>query len=51
MPESRAGEADCVVIVTDHSAFDYPGLLERSCLIVDTRNALKGFSSPKIVRL
>jgi UDP-N-acetyl-D-glucosamine dehydrogenase len=40
-----------VVIVTDHSAFDYAGLLERSRVIVDTRNALKGFSSPKIVRL
>jgi len=40
-----------VVIVTDHAAFDYPGLLERSRLIVDTRNALKGLSSDKIVRL
>ena len=51
LPESCAAEADCVVIVTDHSAFDYQGLLERSRLIVDTRNALKNFSSPKIVRL
>ena len=50
-PETAAGEADCVVIVTDHTAFDYAGLLERSKLIVDTRNALKGMSSPKIVRL
>jgi UDP-N-acetyl-D-glucosamine dehydrogenase len=43
--------ADCVVIVTDHSAIDYTGVVERSKLIVDTRNALKGFRSPKIVRL
>jgi UDP-N-acetyl-D-glucosamine dehydrogenase len=43
--------ADCVVIVTDHSAVDYTGVVERSKLIVDTRNALKGFRSPKIVRL
>jgi UDP-N-acetyl-D-glucosamine dehydrogenase len=50
-PESTAAEADCVVIVTDHAAFDYPGLLERSKLIVDTRNALKGMQSNKIVRL
>ena len=50
-PETTAAEADCVVIVTDHAAFDYPGLLERSRLIVDTRNALKGLSSDKIVRL
>ncbi len=50
-PESTAAGADCVVIVTDHAAFDYPGLVERSKLIVDTRNALKGITSSKIVRL
>jgi len=43
--------ADCVVIVTDHSAFDYKELVARANLIVDTRNALKGFKSDKIVRL
>src|SRR5579863_70030 len=43
--------ADCVVIVTDHSAFDYKALVDRANLIVDTRNALKGFQSDKIVRL
>jgi UDP-N-acetyl-D-glucosamine dehydrogenase len=51
MPESAAADADCVVIITDHAAFDYPGLVERSRLIVDTRNALKGMNSTKIVRL
>jgi len=50
-PETAAAAADCVVIVTDHSAFDYPALLEQARLIVDTRNALKGFTSEKIVRL
>lgn len=50
-PEETAGQADCVVIVTDHAAFDYKALVERSSLIVDTRNALKGMNSPKIVRL
>ena len=50
-PEEAAAEADCVVIVTDHSAFDYQGLVARSRLIVDTRNALKGIESEKIVRL
>jgi UDP-N-acetyl-D-glucosamine dehydrogenase len=43
--------ADCTLIVTDHAAFDYPALVRQSKLIVDTRNALKGFQSPKIVRL
>ncbi|MGA2272357.1 MAG: nucleotide sugar dehydrogenase [Bryobacteraceae bacterium] len=50
-PESAAADADCVVIVTDHSAFDYRALVERAPLIVDTRNALRGYTSPKIVRL
>lgn len=44
-------EADCVVIITDHSGFDYAKLVERSRLVLDTRNAVKNFSSPKIVRL
>ena len=49
--EDAAAAADCVVIVTDHSAFDYAGLVKRAKLIVDTRNALKNFQSGKIVRL
>ncbi len=46
-----AAEADCVVIVTDHDSIDYAALVERSRLIVDTRNALKAYRSEKIVRL
>ncbi len=46
-----ASAADCVVIITDHSNFDYPQLLAASNLVVDTRNALKSMDSPKIVRL
>lgn len=44
-------KADCVVIVTDHSGFDYKTLVKNAALIVDTRNALKGFVSNNIVRL
>ncbi len=44
-------EADCVVIITDHKKFDYTGLVRDAKLIVDTRNALKGVKSDKIVRL
>ncbi|HEX5431616.1 MAG TPA: nucleotide sugar dehydrogenase [Bryobacteraceae bacterium] len=43
--------ADCVVIVTDHKSFDYAELVRSARLIVDTRNALKEFTSEKIVRL
>ncbi|MFZ0594646.1 MAG: nucleotide sugar dehydrogenase [Bryobacteraceae bacterium] len=44
-------DADCVVIVTDHRTVDYQAVLERSQLIFDARNALKGYSSPKIIKL
>ena len=46
-----AENADCVVIITDHRAFDYASVVERSSQIVDSRNALKTFSSKNIVRL
>jgi UDP-N-acetyl-D-glucosamine dehydrogenase len=46
-------QADCVVIVTNHSAYDYEAILEKANLIVDTRNALgqAGRDSEKVVRL
>jgi UDP-N-acetyl-D-glucosamine dehydrogenase len=50
-PEGAAADADCAVIITDHTAFDYSALVECAPLIVDTRNALKGVVSTKIVRL
>ncbi|HTB14499.1 MAG TPA: nucleotide sugar dehydrogenase [Bryobacteraceae bacterium] len=50
-PEKAAAESDCVVIVTDHKGFDYSKIVASAKLIVDTRNALKGQVSEKIVRL
>jgi len=50
-PETAAANADCVVIITDHSGFDYKGLAQNAKLIVDTRNALRGVKSDNIVRL
>ena len=44
-------KADCVVIVTDHSGIDYPAVVERCKRVVDSRNALRGLKSEKIVRL
>ena len=49
--EAAIRDADCVVIVTDHKKFDYGAVVKNSRLIVDTRNALKGIQSDKIVRL
>jgi UDP-N-acetyl-D-glucosamine dehydrogenase len=48
---ASAQQADCCVIITDHATFDYKGLTDRARLIVDTRNALRGVESEKIVRL
>jgi len=42
---------DCGVIVTDHKAFDYPGMVKNFKLLVDTRNALKGVTRDNIFRL
>ena len=50
-PLAMAAQADCVLVATNHTRFDYPGILERATLIVDARNAFKNFSSDKIVRL
>jgi UDP-N-acetyl-D-glucosamine dehydrogenase len=46
-------QADCVVIVTNHSSYDYTAILETANMIVDTRNALgeRGKQSAKVVRL
>src|SRR5579863_8766392 len=50
-PVVMAADADCVVVVTDHSGVDYAAVVDSAKLIVDTRNALKKYSSPKVVRL
>lgn len=42
---------DCVVILTDHSAFDYPMIAAQSRLVVDCRNALKDFSGANVTVL
>ncbi len=50
MPLDGIGEFDCVVVVTDHADYDYNQIADESQLVVDTRNATKGISSPKIIR-
>jgi len=41
---------DCVVIVTDHSDYDFQQIVRESKLVVDTRNATRGIENPKVVR-
>jgi UDP-N-acetyl-D-glucosamine dehydrogenase len=49
-PLDDLAQFDAVVIVTDHSSYDYKAIVEHSQLVVDTRNATKGIDSAKIVR-
>ena len=38
-------EQDCVLIATDHSAYDYQFIVDHSKLVIDTRNATKGVAN------
>ena len=49
-PLTNLRQYDCVLIVTDHSDYDYDAIVRESRMVVDTRNATKGIHSPKIVR-
>ena len=49
-PLDNLSAFDCVLIVTDHSDYNYEKIVQESKLVVDTRNATKGISSSKIVR-
>jgi UDP-N-acetyl-D-glucosamine dehydrogenase len=49
-PLDNLGEYDAVMIVTDHSDYDYARIVRESQLVIDTRNATKGIESAKIVR-
>jgi UDP-N-acetyl-D-glucosamine dehydrogenase len=49
-PLERIPEFDCVVIVTDHSQYDYASIVKKAKLVVDTRNATKGIAAANIVR-
>jgi UDP-N-acetyl-D-glucosamine dehydrogenase len=44
------GQYDCVVIVTDHSDYDYARIVREAQLVVDTRNATRGIESKNVVR-
>jgi UDP-N-acetyl-D-glucosamine dehydrogenase len=49
-PLDNLAQYDCVMIVTDHSDYDFARIVHESKMVVDTRNATKGIESPKIVR-
>ena len=49
-PLEKIPEFDCVVIVTDHSQYDYRNIVAQAKLVVDTRNATRGIEAGNIVR-
>ncbi|WP_158790535.1 nucleotide sugar dehydrogenase [Granulicella sp. L60] len=49
-PLENLDQYDCVLIVTDHTDYDYEEIVRTSKLVVDSRNATKGIVSDKIVR-
>ncbi|HXC95504.1 MAG TPA: nucleotide sugar dehydrogenase [Edaphobacter sp.] len=49
-PLEKLDQYDCVLIMTDHSDYDYESIVNQSPLVVDSRNATKGIKSEKIVR-
>ena len=42
LDEGELSRADCVVVVTAHSSYDWAWVAEHAHLVVDTRNALSG---------
>jgi len=51
--DQRLADADCVLILADHAAFDYGRVVANARLVVDARNATWGLQAPegRIVRL
>jgi UDP-N-acetyl-D-glucosamine dehydrogenase len=50
VPLDHLEQYDAVVIVTDHSNYNYVQIVEQAQLVIDTRNVTHGIDSPKIVR-
>jgi UDP-N-acetyl-D-glucosamine dehydrogenase len=48
LTEKALADADLVLLVTDHSAYDYAWIADKARLIVDTRNAFKGVEGDHI---
>jgi UDP-N-acetyl-D-glucosamine dehydrogenase len=49
-PLVNMDQYDCVLIVTDHSDYDYQRIVNESRLVIDTRNATRGIQAKNIVR-
>jgi len=52
LTEALLAESDCVLIATDHGAYDYDWITRHAALVVDTRNATRNVTGhrEKIVK-
>jgi UDP-N-acetyl-D-glucosamine dehydrogenase len=52
LTEKALEDADATIIVTDHTAYDYPWIAKHATLVIDTRNACKDVTAglEKIVK-
>jgi len=50
IPLENINQYDCVVILTDHTTYDFKAIADKSKIIVDTRNACGNIKSNKVVK-
>jgi UDP-N-acetyl-D-glucosamine dehydrogenase len=49
LTEEFVNSMDCIVLVTNHSAYDYQWLVEHAKIFIDTRNVTKDLADPRQV--
>ncbi|MDD3049662.1 MAG: nucleotide sugar dehydrogenase [Candidatus Cloacimonetes bacterium] len=47
----KISDYDLVIIITDHSKYDYKDIINKAQLVLDTRAVTKGIKSEKVVKL
>jgi UDP-N-acetyl-D-glucosamine dehydrogenase len=50
VPLKKINQYDCVVILTDHTSYDFKAIANQSKIIVDTRNACGNIKSNKVIK-
>ena len=51
LDDEAIAQADCVVILTDHTGLPYDTVIRNAKMVVDTRNVLRDANTPRVVRL
>ena len=51
LTDKRLSKADCVVIATDHTSYDYKDIAKKASLVFDTRGVTRKLKNRNIIRL